>query len=178
MDKKHFIVTFENDKAQTTESLVWASENYPNYNEQTKEQEVYIYLVDKEGFRLVSDHEKFICYKLTIFNKTNNNPNEPDEDSFVKIINIGNTLATNYSIEFSIGKSLVYKLKRNTNEFVSVFLIENGMEIEKGKVRDRLDFIALNLLNLDRDWICDYKGDHLTTHTEAKKLFDYLRKNF
>ncbi|RAR73832.1 hypothetical protein [Flavobacterium aciduliphilum] len=178
MSKKHFIVTFENDKAQTSETLVWAKENFPNYNEQTKEQEVYIYLVDERGFRLVSDDKKFICYKLTIFNETNNNTNEPDEDSFVKIINIGNTLATNYSIEFSIGKFLVYKLKRNTNESVSVFLIENGIEIKKGKVLDRLDFIALGLLNLDIDWIYNYKGKHLTTHIEAKKLFDYLRNNF
>ena len=57
-------------------------------------------------------------------------------------------------------------------------MIEDGIEIKKGKFRDTLDFIALGLLNLDIDWIYDYKGDHLTTHTEAKKLFDYLRENF
>lgn len=178
MSKKHFIVTFENDKALTAVTKDWARDNYDGFTEQTTNEEVYLFLVDKKGFRLVSDDEKFICYKLTIFNEKNNNPNKPDEESFVKIINIENTLATNYRIEFSIGKSLVYKLKRNTNECVSVFLIENGIEIKKGKVRDKLDFIALGLLNLDIDWIHDYKGDHLTTHTEAKKLFDYIRNNF
>jgi hypothetical protein len=65
MAKKHFIVTFENNKAQTANTLDWAKENnFPGYNEQTKNEEVYIYLVDKKGFRLVSDDEKFVCYNF------------------------------------------------------------------------------------------------------------------
>lgn len=72
MNKRHFVVYFENNVAITKTSKDWARENqehFPNYsfinsdNEPTSNA-IDLYLVDKLGFTLVSDDEKFVCYKL------------------------------------------------------------------------------------------------------------------
>jgi hypothetical protein len=172
MSKKHFIVTFENDKAQTTKTLAWARENYSKYNEQTKEQEVYIYLVDKEGFRLTSDSEKFVCYKFDYVKKHIHLNIEND----VIIIEVNYFGFNNYFIEFSIGTNN-YKLQHNVNIQNSVLLHINGVQVARGQVRAQLDNIAL-LLGLGQNWIYDVNGIHKTTHTEANQLYHYIINNY
>ena len=166
MDKKHFIVTFENDKAQTTESLVWASENYPNYNEQTKEQEVYIYLVDKEGFRLVSDYEKFVCYNFTQIKLEVNNPIFIVTDS-----NYQND--ENFFIYFTIGDD-EYNLSRVEG---SPTLIKNGIGIA---VTTELRIIIKNRLELNVNIINQLQyyntGREKNSRDMATSLYSYLLK--
>ncbi len=172
MAKKHFIVTFENDEAQTIETLVWARENYPNYNEQTKEQEVYIYLVDKEGFRLTSDSKKFVCYNFD-FVKKNIQLNIENDVIIIEENYIG---VKNYFIEFSIG-TINYKLQHNDNIQNTVLLHINGVQVIRGQVRAQLDNIAL-LLGLGLNWIYDVNGIHKTTHSEANQLYHYIVNNY
>jgi hypothetical protein len=68
MNKKHFVIYFENGKAITKTSREWAEENqdrFPNYiNTTPTSNEIDRYLVDKFGYTLTSDKEKFVCFKL------------------------------------------------------------------------------------------------------------------
>jgi hypothetical protein len=166
MSKKHFIVTFENDKAQTTETLVWARENFQNYNEQkTTHEEVYFDLVDKKGFRLVSDDEKFVCYNFkpsiialnnAIFNVTDNYFNKPED----------------FYIYFTIDND-EYNLSRSG----SVTLIKNNQNITP--VKRELEIIIRNRLLLNANIInslINYQtGGKRNTRDMASKLNDYLR---
>jgi len=164
MDKKHFIVTFENDKAQTTETLVWAKENYPNYNEQTTNEDVYLFLVDEKGFRLTSDSEKFVCYNFTtsiialnnaIFNVTDKYFNNPDD--FYIYFKIDND-------EYNLSKS------------GSVTLIKNNINITP--VKTELKIIIRNRLGLNTviiNRLINYQtGKERNTNHMASKLNEYL----
>jgi hypothetical protein len=68
MNKKHFVIYFENGNAITKTSREWAEENqdcFPNYvNTTPTSNEIDRYLVDKLGYTLTSDKEKFVCFKL------------------------------------------------------------------------------------------------------------------
>jgi hypothetical protein len=68
MNKKHFVIYFENGKAITKTSREWAEENqecFPNYvNKTPTSNEIDRYLVDKLGYSLTSDEERFVCFKL------------------------------------------------------------------------------------------------------------------
>ena len=165
MSKKHFIVTFENDKAQTTETLVWARENLPNYNVQkTTNEEVYIYLVDERGFRLVSDDEKFVCYNFNpqiivknnvLFNVTDSNWNG----------------ANDFYIYFTIGKD-EYNLTLVNN---SATLVKNNQNI---MVKPELRNIITNRLELNEDIINrmtfrDMNNEY-NTHDYARNIYHYL----
>ena len=165
MAKKHFIVTFENNKAQTANTLDWAKENnFPGYNEQTTNEEVYIYLVDKKGFRLVSDDEKFVCYNFNhqiivennvLFNVTDSNWNG----------------ANDFYIYFTIGKD-VYNLTLVNN---SATLIKNNQNI---KVKPELRNIITNRLGLNEDIINRMTfrdlNDEYNTHDYARNIYYYL----
>ena len=165
MSKKHFIVTFENDKAQTTKTLVWARENFPDYNEQTTTiEDVYIYLVDKKGFILVSDSEKFVCYNffqlktlvnIPLFDVTDENYNRVDD----------------FYIYFSIGND-EYKLTLINS---SVTLIKNNHDIP---VKPELREIITSRLGLNVDVINRMTfrrlNDEYTSHEYALNLYRYL----
>ena len=72
MNKRHYVVYFENEVAITKTSREWARENqghfknfnFINNNEPTSNI-IDHYLVDNLGFTLISDDEKFVCFKLT-----------------------------------------------------------------------------------------------------------------
>jgi hypothetical protein len=164
MSKKHFIVTFENDKAQTSETLVWARENFPNYNEQIKNEEVYFHLVDKHGFTLVSDDYKFICYNFThsiiaennaVFNVTDSKKNG----------------ANDFYIYFTIGND-EYNLTLINN---SVTLIKNNQNIS---VKPELRKIIKNRLGLNEDIINRMTfrdiNDEYNSHDYARNMYNYL----
>lgn len=167
MAKKHFIVTFENDKAQTTETLVWARENFPNYNVQTTtNEEVYIYLVDKREFRLVADNEKFVCYNFNeklsskSFNEINTNRQYKTDRFYAG--------TTNFYIYFTIDND-EYKLIRNNN----ITLSKNNINIYPVKpgLRDIAARLGLNILY-------NNAGNRRTTNDLATKIFNYIDNNF
>lgn len=164
MAKKHFIVTFENDEAQTTETLAWARENFPNYNEETTYEKVYIYLVDERGFRLVSDDEKFVCYNFTQLKLEVNNPIFIVTDS-----NYHND--NNFFIFFTIGDD-EYNLSKVEG---SATLIKNGIDEQ---VLTELSLIINNRLGLNADIITQLmtyqNGNPRNTRSMASKFNDYL----
>ena len=161
MSKKHFIVTFENDKAQTSETLAWARENFPNYNEQkTTYEEVYIYLVDERGFRLVSDSEKYVCYNF------NSDDNLYKND--LQILNHQYTNAQNYLITFSINND-IFTINTNNN-LVQLEINNMLINIRKPKLRD----IAIDYLQRDINFLYNDNNNEETTNSLAKKIFDYL----
>lgn len=166
MAKKHFIVTFENDKAQTTETLVWARENLPNYNEKTKNEDVYLFLVDEKGFRLTSDSEKFVCYN---FNEmlTSKSLNEISTNRQFKTDRF-RAGASNFYIYFTIDND-EYKLIRNNN----VTLSKNNINIYPVKpgLRDIAARLGLNILY-------NNAGNERTTNDLATKIFNYIDNNF
>ena len=166
MYKKHFIVTFENDKAQTTETLVWAKENYPNYNEQTTNEDVYLFLVDEKGFRLTSDSEKFVCYN---FNEmlTGNSLNEIRTNRQFKTDRFRDS-ATNFYIYFTIGND-EYKLIRSNN--VTLSKNNNSIYPVKPGLRDIAASLGLNILY-------NNAGNARTTNDLATKIFNYIDNNF
>jgi hypothetical protein len=160
MAKKHFIVTFENDKAQTTETLTWARENFPNYNEKTTYEKVYIYLADERGFRLVSDDEKFVCYNFNSDVILHNND--------LKILNHQYTNSQNYFIEFSINNDIITIM---ANDNVVKLEINNRLiNIRKPKLRD----IAIDYLHRDINFLYNDNDNEENTNSLAKKIFDYL----
>lgn len=71
MNKKHYVVYFENGKAITKTSKEWSEDNqecFPKFtfigeNKPTSDA-IDKYLVSENGFTLTSDNEKFVCYKL------------------------------------------------------------------------------------------------------------------
>ena len=74
MNKKHYVIYFDKNANQaiTKTSKDWARDNQdyfkPKYDfiEKTPtSNKIDRYLVDKLGFTLMSDDEKFICFKLT-----------------------------------------------------------------------------------------------------------------
>jgi hypothetical protein len=164
MDKKHFIVTFENDTAQTTETIAWARENFPNYNEKTTYEKVYIYLVDKKGFRLVSDDEKFVCYNFTQIKLEVNNPIFIVTDSIYQN-------DENFFIYFTIGDDK-YNLSRVEG---SPTLIKNGIGIA---VTTELRIIIKNRLELNLNIINQLlfynTGREKNSRDMATSLYNYL----
>jgi hypothetical protein len=164
MLKKHFIVTFENDKAQTTETLTWARENFLNYIEGTTYEKVYTHLVDKKGFRLVSDDEKFVCYNFTQIKLEVNNPIFIVTDS-----NYQND--ENFFIYFTIGDD-EYNLSRVEG---SPTLIKNGIGVAvitelKIIIRNRLE-LNVNIVNKLRFY---NTGREKNTRDMATSLYNYL----
>ena len=164
MNKKHFIVTFENDEAQTTETLAWARENFPNYNEETTYEKVYIYLVNEKGFRLVSDNEKFVCYNFTPLIIAENN-------TVFKVSDYDENGANDFYIYFTIGND-EYNLTLSNN---SVTLIKNNQDIS---VRTELRNIIQNRLGLNHDIINRMRfrdiNDEYNSHDYAKNIYRYL----
>jgi hypothetical protein len=166
MAKKHFIVTFENNKAQTTNTLDWARENFPNYDEQTKNEDVYLFLVDKKGFVLVSDDKKFVCYNFNeklsskSFNEINTNRQFKTDRFYAG--------TTNFYIYFTIDND-EYKLIRNNN----VTLSKNNINIYPVKpgLRDIAARLGLNILY-------NNAGNKRTTNDLAKNIFNYIDNNF
>lgn len=68
MNKKHFVVYFENGEVKTMTSRDWAKEN-PNHfkvfnKKNPTSNQIDHYLVENMGFTLIADDEKFICFKL------------------------------------------------------------------------------------------------------------------
>ena len=153
-------MTFENDKAQTTETLTWARENFPNYNEKTTYEKVYIYLADERGFRLVSDDEKFVCYNFNSDVILHNND--------LKILNHQYTNSQNYFIEFSINNDIITIM---ANDNVVKLEINNRLiNIRKPKLRD----IAIDYLHRDINFLYNDNNNEENTNSLAKKIFDYL----
>lgn len=71
MNKKHYVIFFENGKAVTMTSKEWA-ENNKNCFKNTfigkdvpTSNEIDRFLVSERGYSLISDMDKFICFKLT-----------------------------------------------------------------------------------------------------------------
>ncbi|MDD2674213.1 MAG: hypothetical protein PHF81_04980 [Flavobacterium sp.] len=74
MNKKHYVIYFDENenKAVTKKSIDWARDNQdyfkPKYNFIDKlptPNKIDHFLVDELGYTLVSDDEKFVCFKLT-----------------------------------------------------------------------------------------------------------------
>lgn len=163
MAKKHFIVTFENDKAQTTETLVWAKDNFPNYSEQTKNGDVYVYLVDKKGFTLISDDEKFVCYNFNL-------PIIVENNAIFTVTDNNHENDANFYIYFTIAND-AYNLSRAD----SVTLIKNNINISP--VKTELKRIIRNRLGLNeiiKNQLIYYPGGERNTRDMASKLNDYL----
>lgn len=164
MAKKHFIVTFENDKAQTTETLVWAKDNFPNYSEQTKNGDVYVYLVDKKGFTLISDDEKFVCYNFNL-------PIIVENNVLFNVTDTNRNNANDFYIYFTIGKD-EYNLTLVNN---SATLVKNNQNI---KVKPELRNIITNRLGLNEDIINRMTfrdvNDEYNTHDYARNIYHYL----
>jgi hypothetical protein len=70
MNKKHYVIFFENGKAVTMTSKEWADNNKNCFknsfigNDIPTSNEIDRFLVNERGFTLVADNEKFVCYKL------------------------------------------------------------------------------------------------------------------
>ncbi len=163
MEKKHFIVTFENDEAQTANTLDWARENFPNFDEQTKNEEVYLFLVDKKGFRLVSDDEKFVCYNF-------NPPIIAENNAVFNVTDKNHVNDANFYIYFTIDND-AYNLSRAD----SVTLIKNYINITP--VKTELKNIIRNRLRLNeniKNRLIYYAGGERNTRDMASKLNDYL----
>ena len=159
MGKKHFIVTFENNIAQTTETLTWARKYYPNFNDETTNNDVYNYLVDQKEFNLISDQEKFICFNFNKFKLTNNTryvviaKNKQDGKNYYAKFTIGND---NYVLE---RRGSVY-LYKNEEEIVNVI---NGL-------RDIIEILSLD----ENDFIYNENGNKRVTNDLAYTLFKFL----
>ena len=71
MNKKHYVIYFDEKTniAITKTSREWAIEHpdiFPVFNNRRPiSNEIDHYLVDKLGFTVMSDDEKFVCFKLT-----------------------------------------------------------------------------------------------------------------
>lgn len=71
MNKKHYVIFFEDERAKTLLSKDWARNNqhcFPEYDFNSKaptSNTIDHYLVENLGFTLISDNEKFVCFKLT-----------------------------------------------------------------------------------------------------------------
>lgn len=71
MNKKHFVIYFDENKkeAVTKTSREWAMEHpeiFPVFNNKVPTSNaVDHFLVDKCGYTLISDDDKFVCFKLT-----------------------------------------------------------------------------------------------------------------
>jgi hypothetical protein len=74
MNKKHYVIYFDENTNQaiTKTSKEWARDNQdyfmPKYNFIDKtptSNKIDHFLVDILGFTLISDDEKFVCFKLT-----------------------------------------------------------------------------------------------------------------
>ncbi len=70
MNKKHYVIYFENGIVKTFKSKEWAEENRECFKHSFIGQDVPTsneidrYLVSEKGFSLISDNEKFVCFKL------------------------------------------------------------------------------------------------------------------
>ncbi len=157
MDKKHFIVTFENDKAQTTETLAWARKNFPNYNEQIKNEDVYLFLVDKNGFTLVSDEEKFVCFN---FNE------QRIRRQFITHRFYGGV--NNYSIYFTIHNN-EYQIIMNNS--ITLIINNTNIDIVKPRLRDIGEILGIDIIYTDA-------GRKRTTNELARKIFNFISDNF
>ncbi len=73
MNKRHYVVYFDEitNQAITKTSRDWARDNqdyFPNYNfinNSPTPNEIDHRLVSEYGYTLISDDEKFVCFKLT-----------------------------------------------------------------------------------------------------------------
>lgn len=157
-------MTFENDKAQTTETLVWAKDNFPNYSEQTKNGEVYVYLVDKKGFTLISDDEKFVCYNFNL-------PIIVENNALFNVTDTNWNNANDFYIYFTIGKD-EYNLTLVNN---SATLVKNNQNI---RVIPELRNIITNRLGLNEDIINRMTfrdvNNKYNTHDYARNIYHYL----
>lgn len=71
MNKKHFVVYFQNENAITKTSKEWAEENqqyFPRFtftgSDKPTSDAIDKFLVSELGFTLISDYQKFVCFKL------------------------------------------------------------------------------------------------------------------
>lgn len=73
MNKNHYVVYFEKGIAISKTSKEWVRDNqsyFPKYSFLNSDNEptsitIDLYLVDKLSYTLISDKEKFVCFKLT-----------------------------------------------------------------------------------------------------------------
>ncbi len=73
MNKKHYVIYFDENKkeAVTKTSREWARDNqnhFPDYNfieNIPTSNTIDHFLVDRLGYTLISDDDKFVCFKLT-----------------------------------------------------------------------------------------------------------------
>jgi hypothetical protein len=71
MNKKHFVIFWENGIVKSLRSKEWADQNRECFNKYSfigndipTSNEIDRYLVTERGFTLVADSEKFVCFKL------------------------------------------------------------------------------------------------------------------
>jgi hypothetical protein len=70
MNKKHYVIFWENGIVQTLRSKEWADQNRDCFkntfigNDIPTSNDIDRFLVSERGFTLVSDNEKFVCFKL------------------------------------------------------------------------------------------------------------------
>ena len=70
MNKKHYVIFWENGIVKTLRSKEWADQNRECFktsfigNDIPTSNEIDRFLVSERGFTLIADSEKYVCFKL------------------------------------------------------------------------------------------------------------------